>query len=68
MKVFIRHRCNTKLADLGLEPIFSGVDREALARMAWFDVLSAGVAHTDFFAQRVTDYAKSTIDFSGIWD
>lgn len=68
MKAFIRHRCNTKLADLGMEPIFSSIDKDALARMAWFDVLSAGVAHTDFFAQRVTDYAKSTMDFSGIWD
>jgi ribonucleoside-diphosphate reductase beta chain len=68
MRAFIRHRCNTKLADLGLDPIFVDVDKAALARMAWFDVLSAGVAHTDFFAQRVTDYAKSSIDFSGIWD
>jgi ribonucleoside-diphosphate reductase beta chain len=68
MKVFIRHRCNTKLADLGLTPIYEGLDSAALARMSWFDVLSAGVAHTDFFAQRVTDYAKSNIDFSGIWD
>jgi len=66
LKNFILFRTNTKLNDLGLESLFT-VDREALARLSWFDVLSAGATSTDFFAQRVTDYSKGTMDFSNIW-
>jgi hypothetical protein len=36
--------------------------------MTWFDVMSSGVSHSDFFASRVADYAKGHIDFSKIWD
>jgi ribonucleoside-diphosphate reductase beta chain len=68
LKAFIRHRVNTKLQDLGLKMNYKNVDKEALTRMAWFDVLSAGVSHADFFASRVTDYSKGSIDFSRIWD
>jgi len=68
MKNFIRFRTNTKLNDLGLAKRWKNLDKEALERMAWFDVMSAGVAHTDFFAQRTTDYAKGSMDFSKIWD
>jgi ribonucleoside-diphosphate reductase beta chain len=68
MKAFIRHRTNTKLQDLGLKMNYKNIDKEALARMAWFDVLSAGVSHADFFASRVTDYSKGSVDFSKIWD
>lgn len=68
LKAFIRHRTNTKLQDLGLKMNYKNIDKEALERMGWFDVLSAGVSHADFFASRVTDYSKGSIDFSGIWD
>jgi ribonucleoside-diphosphate reductase beta chain len=68
LKIFIRHRCNTKLQDLGLKSNWKNIDKEALERMSWFDVLSAGVSHSDFFASRVTDYSKGSIDFSKIWD
>lgn len=68
LKQFIRHRCNTKLEDLGLKKNWKNVDKEALQRMEWFDIMSAGVSHADFFAQRVTDYSKGSIDFSKIWD
>lgn len=68
LKAFIRHRANTKLNDLGFKWNWKTVDKEALARMDWFDVLSAGVSHADFFAQRVTDYSRGSVDFSGIWD
>lgn len=69
MKAFIRHRCNTKLSDLGLKSNWKNVDKEAVQRMSWFDVLSGtGMNHADFFASRVTDYAKGHLDFSGIWD
>lgn len=68
LKAFIRHRCNTKLQDLGLKNNWKNIDKDALARMTWFDVLSAGVSHADFFASRVTDYSKGSVDFSRIWD
>lgn len=68
LKAFIRHRANTKLNDLTLKSNWKNIDKEALARMAWFDVLSAGVSHADFFASRVSDYSKGNIDFSKIWD
>lgn len=68
LKAFIRHRANTKLQDLGLKSNWKNIDKDSLARMSWFDVLSAGVSHADFFASRVTDYSKGNVDFSKIWD
>lgn len=68
LKQFIRHRCNTKLEDIGLRKNWKNVDKEALERMSWFDVLSAGVSHSDFFASRVTDYSKGSVDFSKIFE
>ena len=68
LKAFIRFRCNTKLNDLGLKKLWKKIDKEALERMAWFDVLSAGVGHNDFFASRVDAYSKGTIDFTKIWE
>jgi ribonucleoside-diphosphate reductase beta chain len=68
LKNFIRHRANTKLNDLGLKKIWKNVDKQALERMAWFDIMSAGVSHADFFAQRVTDYSRGSIDFNKIWE
>lgn len=68
MKAFIRHRCNTKLTDIGLKPNWRNIDKDALERMSWFDVLSAGVSHSDFFSSRVVDYSKGSISFENIWD
>ena len=68
MKAFIRNRCNTKLQDLGLKSNWKNIDKAAIERMSWFDVLSAGTSHADFFAQRVDSYSKGTMDFSKIWD
>jgi ribonucleoside-diphosphate reductase beta chain len=68
LKNFIRFRANTKLGDLGYKKLWKNLDKQALERMSWFDVLSSGVSHTDFFAQRVSDYSKGTKDFSTIWD
>jgi len=61
---FIKNRVNTKLIDLGLTPILDDIDKQAVNRMKWFDALSAGKQHTDFFANRVTNYSKGTMD----WD
>lgn len=68
LKNFIRFRTNTKLGDLGLSPLWADIDRSSLQRLSWFDALSAGVSHADFFAQRVDSYAKGTYDFSNVWD
>ena len=55
---FIKHRTNTKMGDLGYKPMVNGIDKAAIKRMKWFDSLSAGKQHTDFFANRVTNYSK----------
>ena len=55
---FIKHRTNTKMADLGYEPVVNDIDMDSIQRMKWFDSLSAGKQHTDFFANRVTNYSK----------
>ena len=61
---FIKNRVNTKLGDLGYKPIIDNIDVTAIGRMKWFDHLSAGKQHTDFFASRVTNYSKGTME----WD
>jgi ribonucleotide reductase beta subunit family protein with ferritin-like domain len=55
---FIKHRTNTKMADLGYGAVVNDIDLESIKRMKWFDSLSAGKQHTDFFASRVTNYSK----------
>ena len=66
LKNFIRHRVNTKMADLGLKPIIPAeeIDKGALKTMKWFDAVIAGKQHTDFFANRVTNYSKGHLDWS----
>jgi ribonucleoside-diphosphate reductase beta chain len=61
---FIKNRVNTKLGDLGYKPIIDNIDMNAVDRMKWFDHLSAGKQHTDFFANRVTNYSKGHLE----WD
>jgi ribonucleoside-diphosphate reductase beta chain len=60
---FIKNRVNTKLGDLGYKPIISNIDVTAVERMKWFDHLSAGKQHSDFFSTRVTNYSKGHIMF-----
>jgi ribonucleoside-diphosphate reductase beta chain len=66
MKNFIRHRTNTKLNDLGLNKNWKNIDKESIDRMSWFDVLSSGSSHADFFASKISDYSKGVTDFSKI--
>jgi ribonucleoside-diphosphate reductase beta chain len=61
---FIKNRVNIKLGDLGFNPIIEGVDMTAVERMSWFGALSGGKQHTDFFANRVTNYSKGHME----WD
>jgi ribonucleoside-diphosphate reductase beta chain len=66
LKNFIRHRVNTKMGDLGLAPLIPSedIDKGALKTMKWFDAVIAGKQQTDFFANRVTNYSKGTMDWS----
>lgn len=68
IKAFIRHRANLKLMELGLSRNWKTIDKDVLAHMSWFDTLSSGVQSQDFFAGRVSDYSKGTMDFSKVWD
>ena len=67
IKAFIRHRCNAKLEDIGLKANWRNIDKDALKRMEWFDILSAGVSMQDFFSGRVDSYSKGNRDWSKIW-
>lgn len=68
MKNFIRMRANAKLNDLGLKNNWKNIDKGLMKQMEWFDVLTTGVIHTDFFAQKVAEYSKSQEDFDVMWD
>ena len=68
LKAFIRHRCNTKLEDIGLKKNWRSISKEALERMQWFDVLTAGTNHADYFASRVSDYSRGNLTFEGLWE
>ena len=65
LKAFIRFRANTKLGDLGYKGYFKVVDSAA---MDWFDYMTAGLEHNDFFSGRTTAYSKGVVDFNGIFD
>ena len=68
LKEFIKMRANEKLVELGYEAIIP-YDSEKAAELEWFNHLSGGVTHTDFFAVRPTDYSKAGEgeDFEDIW-
>jgi ribonucleoside-diphosphate reductase beta chain len=68
LKTFIRFRTNTKLNDLGLGKLWKNLDKDAMERMSWFDVLSSGTSHSDFFSSRVDSYSKGTMDFTNVWE
>jgi len=48
----------------GYKGIIDGIDPTSLERMKWFDALSAGKQHTDFFANRVTNYSKGHMEWN----
>jgi len=58
VKNFISRRANEKLMELGYDPILT-FDIESANELEWFDHLTGGTTHTDFFAIRSTDYAKA---------
>lgn len=67
LKVYIRHRANSKLRELGLKSNWKNLDQEALKRMDWFDLMSNGISNTDFFSHKVTEYAKSNFNSENLF-
>jgi ribonucleoside-diphosphate reductase beta chain len=66
LKNFIKARANEKLIELGYDPLYNDIDPNLLKQMEWFGHLTSGKTHQDFFAGRVTDYSKSTADWSDL--
>ncbi len=60
VKSYIRYIADRRLMGLGMKPIFRS-DKNPLP---WVDAM-LGVTHTNFFEQRVVDYAKGAL--SGSW-
>jgi ribonucleoside-diphosphate reductase beta chain len=66
LKVFIKARANEKMIELGYSNIYNDLDPNLLKQMEWFGHLTSGKTHQDFFAGRVTNYAKSVGDWSDL--
>jgi ribonucleoside-diphosphate reductase beta chain len=66
LKNFIKARANEKIKELGYNSIYNDIDPNLLKQMEWFGHLTSGKSHSDFFSTRVTDYAKSTSDWSDL--
>lgn len=68
LKVFIRNRANMQLGKLGLKQNWKNVDKEALKRLEWFDILSSGERLDDFFYVKSASYSKNVITFDNIFE
>ena len=66
LKNFIKARANDKMKELGYHAVYNDIDPALLKQMEWFSHLTSGKTHQDFFANRVTDYSKSTGDWSDL--
>ena len=66
LKAFIKARANEKLVELGYNAIYNDIDPNLLKQIEWFGHLTSGKTHQDFFAGRVTNYAKSVADWSDL--
>jgi ribonucleoside-diphosphate reductase beta chain len=66
LKNFIKARANDKMVELGYKPVYNDLDPALLKQMEWFGHLTSGKTHQDFFSGRVTDYSKSTADWSDL--
>lgn len=58
LKEFIKYRTNLKLKQLNLKQLFK-INKELIEQFTWFDVLTSGVEHADFFALRPSEYNKT---------
>ncbi len=68
LKNYIRYRTNTKLQDIGLKSNWKNINKDSIDKMMWFDILSSGVEHQDFFAGRVSTYSKANINWDNIFE
>jgi ribonucleoside-diphosphate reductase beta chain len=66
LKAFIKARANEKMIELGYNAIYNDIEPSLLKQMEWFGHLTSGKSHTDFFSNRVTNYSKSTGDWSDL--
>ncbi len=64
LKAFVRVRTDQKLAELG----YDVPPHAPVPSMDWFNYMTAGVEHQDFFAGRVTTYSKGGVDWSRAFD
>lgn len=65
LKEFIRQRCNNQLRAIHLKPEYK-IDKAKVKNLNWFNVASGGDQHGDFFAGRVTQYAR-TSGWNDMW-
>lgn len=66
LKNFIKARANEKLIELGYNSIYNDIEPNLLKQMEWFNHLTSGKTHQDFFAGRVTNYSKSNQDWTDL--
>lgn len=66
LKNFIKARANEKMVELGYKAIYNDIDPNLLKQIEWFGHLTSGKTQQDFFAGRVTQYSKSTGDWSDL--
>lgn len=62
VKNYIRFIADRRLGQLGLQPMYQ-IEKNPLP---WLDDMLNGVEHTNFFENRVTEYAKAATQ--GSWD
>lgn len=59
---FMKARINQSLISMNLKEIYN-IDDDLLKEMAWFEDEFSALAHTDFFAKRVTEYTARLVSF-----
>jgi len=67
LKVFIRHRANVKLGELGCKKNWKNIDESIISKFSWFDFISNGLSQQDFFANAEVAYSKGTMSFDDIF-
>lgn len=67
LKQFIRQRANNQLEQIGLKPIFKSIDKDAVDRLSWFNMISGSENHADFFSGKVTEYGM-TSEWESMYD
>lgn len=68
LKQFMRYRANDRLKAMGLKPNWTNIDKAAIDRMSWFEVIVNGQGQADFFAVKETAYSKNVLEFSDVWE